>query len=48
MNNADNAFHWLIEQDRKQANWAAQSYGFGERALRRAKLTGLRVCCRKA
>jgi hypothetical protein len=38
MNNADNAFHWLMERERKQANWTAQSYGFGESPLRRAKL----------
>jgi hypothetical protein len=38
MNNADNAFHWLLEHDRRQANWSAQSYRFGESLLRRAKL----------
>jgi hypothetical protein len=38
MNNAANAFHWLVEHYRTQAGWSAQSYRFGDDPLRRAKM----------
>ena len=38
MNNAANAFHWLVEHYRTEAGWAAQSYRFGADVLRRAKV----------
>lgn len=38
MNNAGNAFHWLIEHYRIEAGWSAQSYRFGDDPLRQAKV----------
>ncbi len=38
MNNAANAFHWLVEHYRTEAGWSAQSYRFGENPLRKAKM----------
>ncbi len=38
MNNAANAFHWLVERYRAEAGWSAQSYRFADNPLRRAKL----------
>jgi len=38
MNNAGNAFHWLVEHYRTEAGWSAQSYRFGDDPLRRAKV----------
>jgi len=38
MNNAANAFHWLVEHYRTKAGWSAQSYRFGSDLLRRAKV----------
>ena len=38
MNNAANAFHWLLEHFRVEADWSAQSYRFGDDPLRRAKM----------
>jgi len=37
MNNAANAFHWLLEHYRSEAGWSAQSYRLGDNPLRRAK-----------
>lgn len=38
MNNAANAFHWLVEHYRTKAGWSAQSYRFGSDLLLRAKV----------
>jgi hypothetical protein len=38
MNNAANAFHWLVEHYRTEAGLSAQSYRFSDSPLRRAKL----------
>jgi hypothetical protein len=38
MSNANNAFHWLIENQRQQNHWKAQSYHFGANPFQRAKL----------
>ncbi len=38
MNNASNAFHWLLEYARQQAHWASQSYAFGDSPFQHAKL----------
>jgi hypothetical protein len=38
MNNAENAFHWLVEHYRAEAGWSAQSYHFDDKPLRRARL----------
>ena len=38
MNNAGNAFHWLVEHYRNEAGWSAQGYRFGDDPLRRAKV----------
>ncbi len=38
MNDAGNAFHWLVERNRAAGGWDAQSYRFGGDPLQRAKL----------
>ncbi len=38
MNDATNAFHWLIERFRKKAGWSSQSYCLGDNLLARARL----------
>jgi hypothetical protein len=38
VNNAADAFYWLLEYYRKAAGWTGQSYGFNDRLLSRAKV----------
>jgi hypothetical protein len=38
MSNASSGFHWLLESNRLQAHWTAQSYGFGSSFFSHAKL----------
>jgi hypothetical protein len=38
MSNASNAFHWLLEDGRREARWSAQSYAFGDSPFQQAKL----------
>src|SRR5262249_23761031 len=38
MGNASHAFHWLLEDGRKELGWNAQSYAFGDGPFHQAKL----------
>src|SRR5271157_5367245 len=38
MNDATNAFHWLVERSLEKAGWSSQSYCLGDNLLRRARL----------
>ncbi len=41
MNDASNAFHWLLEDFRQHQGWSSQSYAFGNSPFSRAKLAVL-------